>query len=137
MPTLDSTAQASLGSGLRFPIRTNQGGGLAVSRYEDKVKESVWAILSTSKGERVMRPEFGCDIHEFVFATLDSTNLTLIRSAVREALVLWEPRIDVHAVEVRPDPDRAERLRISVNYTIRVTNAVTNLVFPFYLQTGG
>lgn len=136
MAMLDSTAHDALGSGLHFPIETNPQGGLAIALYGDKVRESIWAILSTAKGERVMRPEFGCDIHEFVFATLDATNLTLIKSAVRDALIRWEPRIEVNDVDVRPDASREGRLLIGVSYTIRITNSVANLVYPFYLQTG-
>lgn len=85
-----------------------------------------------------MRPDFGCDIHAFVFATIDSTNLTLIKSAVREALVRWEPRIEVNDVDVIVPADsiREGQLRINVTYTIRITNSLANLVYPFYLQTG-
>ena len=94
-------------------------------------------ILSTAKGERVMRPDFGCDIHAFVFMTVDKTNLTLVKSAVEEALVRWEPRIEVKAVDVMTDPIREGCLLINVTYSIRVTNSEANLVYPFYLQTGG
>jgi phage baseplate assembly protein W len=128
----------ALGSGLEFPIRTNQRGGLAGVASEERVRQSIWTILSTVKGERVMRPDFGCDIHAFVFATLDSTNLTLIKSAVREALVRWEPRIEVNDVNVYVPVNsiRDGELRIKVTYTIRITNSLANLVYPFYLQTG-
>ena len=90
-------------------------------------------ILSTAKGERVMRPEFGCDLHGYVFAAIDTTTITLIKSAVREALVRWEPRIDVNDVSVKMDPDQG-RLVIGVSYTIRATNFSANLVYPFYLH---
>src|SRR6266581_1511217 len=100
MPNPDFTPNDSLGSGLEFPIRIGQRGGLAVARYEEKVKESIRIILSTAKGERAMRPDFGCDLQAFVFATLDAANFTLIKSAVREALARWEPRIEVRDIEV-------------------------------------
>ena len=124
----------ALGSGFEFPFRIDQRGGLAVTAYEDKVKESIKTILSTAKGERVMRPDFGCDIHSFVFATLDTTNLTQMKSAVREALVRWEPRIEVNDVDILVDAIREGQLQISVTYTIRVTNSAANLVYPFYLH---
>jgi uncharacterized protein len=130
-------SQEALGSGLRFPIQPNHRGGLAVARWEEKVRESIVMILSTAKGERVMRPDFGCDIHAFVFMTVDKTNLTLVKSAVEEALVRWEPRIEVKAVDVMTDPIREGCLLINVTYRIRVTNSEANLVYPFYLQTGG
>jgi phage baseplate assembly protein W len=134
MNTPELAVNEALGSGLEFPIRVNQRGGLAVARGEDKVKQSIVAILSTAKGERVMRPEFGCGIHQFAFTTLDRTSHTLIQSSVREALVLWEPRITVKDVLVEPEPDRG-LVRVTIDYTVRSTNAAANLVYPFYLQT--
>jgi phage baseplate assembly protein W len=122
-----------LGTGLASPIRINRHGGLTVARYEEKVHQSIMTILSTAKGERVMRPEFGCDLHGYVFAAIDTTTITLIKSAVREALVRWEPRIDVNDVSVKMDPDQG-RLVIGVSYTIRATNFSANLVYPFYLH---
>ena len=97
-------------------------------------------ILSTAKGERVMRPDFGCDIHGFAFATLNTTNLMMMRSAVREALTRWEPRIEVQDVVLESptgaDLDRG-LLTIDVRYCVRGTNFATNLVYPFYLNAGG
>jgi len=126
----------ALGSGLQFPIRINQRGGLAVVKYEEKVRESIKMILSTAKGERVMRPDFGCNIHEFAFTTLDSTSFTLIKSAVREALVRWEPRIEIKEIDVKEDTIREGQLLVYVAYIIRLTNSAANLVYPFYLHAG-
>ena len=109
---------------------------MALSALERKVVESIWIILGTAKGERVMRPDFGCDIHEFVFAPLNETTVTLIRDAVEEALVLWEPRIEVLSVQARPEAREAV-LAISVRYRIRTTNTEYNMVYPFYLRRGG
>ncbi len=128
-------SREALGSGLKFPIRAGVRGGLAVSRYEEKVRESVRTILATAKGERLMRPEFGCGIHDFTFATLDTTSLTLIRSAVREALTRWEPRIEVLDVDVDTARAREGHLLLNVAYKIRMTNAKSNLVYPFYLES--
>jgi len=148
MPTDQNIMQDALGIGLDFPIRIDQRGGWAVVRHEEKIRQSIWAILSTAKGERVMRPEFGCAIHAFVFANLDATTLTQIKSAVRDALVRWEPRIEVkevaveragaHASEVniRPPAAMESGLLIKVSYLIRLTNSPANLVYPFYLQPG-
>jgi len=126
----------ALGSGLTFPLRIDHSGGLGVVRAEEKVRQSIVMILSTAKGERVMRPEFGCDIHSFVFTTLDATNITLIKSAVREALVRWEPRIELTSLDVKQDAIRLNHLLIGVGYRIRQTNFQANLVYPFYLQPG-
>jgi uncharacterized protein len=119
---------------LECPIGINHRGGLLVARYEEKVRQSVRTILSTVKGERVMRPDFGCDIHAFVFTAMDSASLTLIKSAVREALVRWEPRIDVTEVSVVAEARAEGQLSIAIAYTIRITNVKANLVYPFYLQ---
>jgi phage baseplate assembly protein W len=129
-------AQESLGRGLHSPIEFNHHGGLAVARYEDKVQQSIMTILSTAKGERVMRPEFGCDIHSFVFASLDTTTLTLIKSVVCGALARWEPRIEVNDVNVTIDSRNGNQVRIGVGYTIRATKVAANLVYPFHLQIG-
>jgi phage baseplate assembly protein W len=128
--------QETLGKGPYYPIQINHHGGLQIARYEEKVHQSILAILSTARGERVMRPEFGCDIHSFVFASKDTTTLTLIKAAVRDALIRWEPRIDVDDIGVAPDPGREGVLLIKVKYIIRATNFPANLVYPFYLQMG-
>jgi uncharacterized protein len=125
-----------LGSGWRFPARLDGGGGVALSALERKVVESIWIILGTAKGERAMRPDFGCDIHEFVFAPLNETTVTLIRDAVEEALIFWEPRIEVLSVQAAPEAREAV-LAITVQYRIRTTNTEYNMVYPFYLRRGG
>ena len=135
IPAQHNIKNEALGFGMEFPIRIDQAGGLAVVTDEEKVRQSILAILSTAKGERVMRPDFGCDIHSFVFAILDTSNLTMIKSAVRGALVRWEPRIDVGEIDLTVAGD-GNRVEINVHYTIRITNFSANLVYPFYLQTG-
>lgn len=125
-----------LGTGWRFPVQTVDGVAVELSASERDIEESIQLILRTSKGERVMRPDFGCGIHDYVFATIDTTTLTLIESTVEEALIEWEPRIDVLNVAAdRTGLDRG-RLPIRVDYRIRSTNTERNLVYPFYLGTG-
>jgi len=130
-----------LGSGWRFPPRLDSGGGVALSALERKVRESIWIILGTAKGERALRPDFGCDIHEFVFAPINDTTVTMIRDAVEEALILWEPRIDILSVEAELEGRRALAreavLPITIHYRIRTTNTEFNMVYPFYLRRGG
>ena len=93
--------------------------------------------MGTAKGERVMRPEFGCDLEGLVFSVVNSSTLTLIRTSVEEALTRWEPRIDVRDVSVRTDDVNDGVLHIAVDYRIRRTNTEHNLVYPFYLRAGG
>ncbi len=129
-------AKEFLGRGWKFPVGADGRGSISLSEYEQNIKESIWIVLSTSKGERVMRPDFGCGIHDLVFATLNQSTLGLVESAVREALARFEPRVDV--IEVKASPEEAEsgRLLVYIQYRVRTTNNVFNLVFPFYLREG-
>lgn len=122
-----------LGVGFKFPFQTDPSGGIALSRYEDNVEECVRIVLGTAKGERTMRPDLGCGIHDLVFAPNNVGTHTLVAHHVEEALAKWEPRIRNVQVEVRGDPDQAERILVELRYEIRATNSVHNLVFPFYL----
>lgn len=122
-----------LGVGWRSPLSLNDGS-LETSRYETAVRQSVWMILSTAKGERVMRPDFGCGIHDRVFSPNSSGTIGEILNDVRESLTEWEPRIDLLNVDTDPDEDNPNVLLIRVHYQVRTTNNVFNLVYPFYLQ---
>jgi len=121
-----------IGSGWGFPVRTDAVGGIALVSREREIEESVRLILGTAVGERPMRPEFGCRIHEYVFAPADATTAGLIAYDVRVALGRWEPRIAVGDVQVTPDADDPSTLYITVDYTISYSNDPRNLVFPFY-----
>ncbi len=122
-----------LGVGFRFPYATGPTGNVALSKYEQNIEECVRIIIGTAKGERQMRPDFGCGIHDFVFAPNNTSTQTLVAHHVEEALAKWEPRIINIQVAAKPDPDSSERILVDVRYEIRATNSVHNLVFPFYL----
>lgn len=123
-----------LGVGFRFPFAVNPSdGGIAFSRYEDNIEQCVRVILGTAKGERTMRPDFGCGIHDLVFAPNNVGTHTLVAHHVEEALTKWEPRIRNVQVDVRADPDVPERILVELRYEIRAVNSIHNLVFPFYL----
>jgi phage baseplate assembly protein W len=124
-----------LGVGWGFPVAFT-GGAPVMVRGDEGVAESIWIILSTAPGERVMRPEFGCGIHQHVFALNNATTMGLIAFEVRRALVRWEPRIDVLDVRVTADVED-DRLLVDLDYAVRPTNSRFNLVFPFYLEGGG
>jgi len=123
-----------LGVGWTSPCMLDQHGQIKVAKYEDAVRQSIWMILSTANGERVMRPDFGCGIHEKVFAPNSYGTVGQIVSDVRDALIEWEPRIDILDVDTIPDPQQPNVILIQVNYQIRTTNNIFNLVYPFYLQ---
>ncbi|MFL6337412.1 MAG: GPW/gp25 family protein [Pyrinomonadaceae bacterium] len=123
-----------LGRGWQFPVALDDGGALAVAEYEESVRQSIWVILGTAKGERMMRPDFGCGIYELVFGVNSSNTAAEAAEEVRDALVSFEPRIDVLGVEVTEGGDDGEVLYVSLDYQIRATNTVFNLVYPFYLE---
>lgn len=124
-----------LGVGTAFPMRLNSTTH-AVERaeYEQSVRQSILIILGTAKGERVMRPDFGCGIHDLLFANVSSATIGRIDREVHEALLRLEPRIDVTAVDV--SVAAANLLLIDIDYEVRATNTAFNLVYPFYLQQG-
>ena len=126
-----------IGRGWAFPLRVDQTGGIALVSREQEIEEAIRLILGTSPGERPMRPEFGCKIHEYLFASADGETANAIGGAVRAALRRWEPRIDVEDVVVSIDRDNAALLYIDVRYVIKTTNDRRNLVFPFYVIPGG
>lgn len=125
-----------IGTGWAYPLRTDAAGGVAMVGDDDNIQQSMRLILGTAPGERPMRPEFGCRIHEHVFASADATTAGLIAYEVRSSLRRWEPRIDVTEVDVGFDDDRPSIVYIDISYRVRSTNDPRNLVFPFYSIPG-
>jgi phage baseplate assembly protein W len=128
--------RAFLGVGWRFPLQVTPTGGLATSSLEQRIEESIYLILSTGKRERLMLPDFGCGIHDLVFAPDDAGTVAEVTATVRESLVRYEPRIDVLTVDVSPAPGEPNLLLIRVDYRVRANNARANLVYPFYITEG-
>jgi uncharacterized protein len=122
-----------LGKGWKFPVQVDDAGRIVLSEFEEDIREAVRIILLTAKGERVMRPEFGTGLHNFVFETMSVTNIGAIQAAIQNALIEWEPRIELLAVKVEADPGEVGKLLINIDYEVRATNTQFNLVFPFYL----
>lgn len=123
-----------LGRGVGFPVSLT-GGVIARADYEDSVRQAIWIILGTAKGERAMRPDFGCGIYDLVFEMNTPSTVGRVAQAVRDALLMFEPRIDVRNVQVVAIEDEdGQKLLISVDYEVRATNNVFNLVYPFYLE---
>lgn len=131
-----SNQREYLGVGWKFPLQVTPGGKIVQARYEQRIEESIYLILNTAKGERVMLPEFGCGIHDLVFAPNNAATLTVVVQTVREALVAYEPRIDVLDINVETAPEELNLLLIRINYRIRANNALGNLVYPFYIGEG-
>lgn len=134
MANMNKTSKEILGMGWRFPVAVDGGGGIALAQHEQDIEESIDIILSTAKGERRMRPNFGCGIHDLIFYPNNATTWTLIADSVEEALGWWEPRIEVTDVDVRPDSIEPAKLVINIQYQVKATNDMRNLVYPLYLS---
>ena len=122
-----------LGRGWRFPIVPDAGGGLRYVEGDENVGQSLVLLLSTGWGERVMRPRFGTNARELVFAPGSVANITALEESVEDAVRDHEPRVRLVSVVATPDPVQAERVDIEVTYTVRRTNTQSSIVFPFYL----
>jgi hypothetical protein len=125
-----------LGTGWQIPLALADGRLQAASE-EACVEQAIWAILETAPGERVMRPEFGCAIHDLVFAAPSPTLVGQIHGAVHSALARFEPRIEVLAIDVVPDDGAPGLLRIEIDYRLRAASSRFSFVYPFYLDHGG
>jgi phage baseplate assembly protein W len=140
MNTDDFTGERKdfLGRGWAMPVGLDPRAGTVASvAYEEDIRQSILIILETAPGERVMRPNFGCGIHELVFTAVDSTAIRRIRSVVEEALQRCEARIDVLGVNVDEEATAEGKLLVEIEYRVRKTNQTGNLVFPFYFREGG
>jgi uncharacterized protein len=122
-----------LGKGWKFPVQSDDRSRIALTAGELNIEDSIWIVLATAPGERVMRPDFGCGIHRLVFEVNSAETVGRVKQEVRNALVRWEPRIDVLDIGVEIK-ERGEQLLINIQYRVRSTNNFFNLVFPFYLS---
>jgi phage baseplate assembly protein W len=122
-----------IGTGVAFPLQVDRRGGIALARDETDIEQAIELILSTAPGERPMRPEFGCGVHDFVFDAIDAMTVGKMEVAIRTALDRWEPRVRVEKVEFDLSDVQAGRLIIDIGYRVRATNSLRNLVYPFYV----
>jgi len=122
-----------VGRGWVFPPKVGPQGGMALTTERNEIEQSIWIILSTSPGQRVMRPTFGCRLHELIFAPNNSFTAAQAARYVEEALGMWEPRINVIAVDAHPDSQDTSRLVIEILYEIKANHDRRSLVHPFYL----
>jgi hypothetical protein len=136
--TLSPERKEFLGRGWAMPVALDaRTGHVASVEYEEDIRQSILIILETAPGERVMRPNFGCGIHDLVFTSVDSTAIQRIRSEVEETLRRCEARIEVLNVTVDEAATLQGELLVQLEYRVRATNQVGNLVFPFYFREGG
>jgi uncharacterized protein len=130
------TKEGFLGRGWAFPVRPDAAGRLRLTDQEEAIRNGIFLILSTAPGERVMRPDFGCGIHDLVFQPNTASLRGAVQARVREALTRWEQRIDVLDVRAEPAPNAPHHLLIRIDYRVRANNALFNLVYPFFLSEG-
>ena len=122
-----------IGRGFAFPMRVDGTGSIAMVSGPEDIDRSIGMILSTAKGERLMRPEFGCDIWDQLFDPINANTLGRMSEAVRESLSQWEPRVIIEEVRAEPDIDHDGKVAIAITYRINATNNRRNLVYPFYV----
>ena len=122
-----------IGKGWQFPPQIGRHGGIGLVGGEAEIEQAILIILRTAPGQRVMRPEFGCELHDLVFMPNNNATASRIKRAVRQALGRWEPRIDVLSVNVNPDSEDPGRLLVEIHYRIKATHDRRSLVYPFYL----
>jgi phage baseplate assembly protein W len=126
-----------LGVGWKFPVEVDETTGrIRTSSYEEDVKEAIYIILMTKVGERMMQPEFGCRMSDFVFDTMDYSSLVQLENEIQNALIMFEPRIIDTEVSIETDSSKVGKLNISISYVVRLTNNPYNLVYPYYINEG-
>ncbi len=122
-----------IGTGISFPLQADQRGVLALSQGVSDIEQAMRLILGTAPGERPMRPEFGCAVHDLVFDTIDAEMVGKVETAVHRALARWEPRIDVESLDFDLAEVNEGKLIITINYRVVATSRLYNLVYPFYV----
>jgi phage baseplate assembly protein W len=126
-----------LGTGWSFPIALDAAGEIATAAGDEDVHQAVRIVLGTALGERAMRPAYGAGLEALVYEPLNTATIALARHRVEQALIRYEPRIDVLGVSAEAHARESGRLDIAIDYRVRATNAFYNLVYPFYLVEGG
>jgi phage baseplate assembly protein W len=126
-----------LGTGWAFPPAFDPASRAAVMVSQDEdIAQSLYILMSTAPGERVMHPTFGCGLKKMVFEQITESTITELKDLIRRAILFFEPRITLDEIQVRVDAPLEGEMRIHLMYTIRSTNTRTNLVYPLYLVEG-
>jgi len=130
------TGREFLGQGIAYPFAVNSEGKFLMNSYDSQVRQSILLIVRTAKGERIMRPEFGAGLNKMVFEPNNPSTIAILEHEVREALTKFEPRIDIIGIKVKSEGNNSERINIHLDYKVRRTDTMFNLVYPFYLERG-
>lgn len=121
-----------IGTGWAFPLSVGSQGGLALATDKNEIEQAIVIILATSIGERVMRPRFGSRLSELLFEPCNRQTLALAEQYVKDALAMWEPRINVNNVIAALDSNMLGAIYIDVQYTVKTTSDSRSLVYPLY-----
>lgn len=122
------------GTGWAYPVNVGEDGSISRAIDSETIERSIELILGTAKGERLMRPDFGSDLHRFLFKPLSAINRSRMATTVKDALMAWEPRIRVLDIKVEVNPQRPSTALIHIEYKVRASNTKSNLVYPFYIR---
>lgn len=126
-----------LGIGWSFPPRFEKSSqGIYMPRAEEDIREAIFVLLSTQPGERVMNPDFGCDLQSQVFKQIDTSTINQIKDLIATAILYFEPRIRLEEIQVDTSREMDGRLDIHLEYTVLQVNSRTNMVYPFYFIEG-
>ena len=140
MSTKDNTSSSTasfLGKGWSFPPTFNRSlQTVEMTEKKEDIERSLEILLTTTAGERVMEPKYGCNLNELLFEPLDTTTKSIIKDKVKVAILYFEPRIDVKSIEINSQNELQGELLIEIEYVIRGTNSRFNFVFPFYKNEG-
>lgn len=132
-----NTEQSFLGEGWSFPPEFNKGAKIVQSTSgEEDIKKSLEILLSTRIGERVMLPDYGCNLEELLFQPLDLSLKTYVKDLIKTAILYYEPRIDVRSIDIDSTNELEGELLIKIEYLVRITNSRGNIVYPFYKGEG-
>jgi len=134
---MDKLHKSFLGTGWSFPPQfSDEGAGVRMLSDSDDIRSSLEILLSTRPGERVMLPDYGCNLEELLFEPLTTTMKTYMKDLIQTAILYHEPRITVNRIDLEDAGEREGRILIHIDYTVRATNSRFNYVFPFYIQEG-
>lgn len=125
-----------IGKGWRFPIKVNAHGSISWSEGPERIQDAIWVVIKTALGERVMRPRFGAGVNDFVFQSNSPASRTELVAAIKTALLDWEPRIDLEQVQAVTSAEEPSQVLVTIDYRLRATNELFNIVYPFYLAEG-
>ena len=123
-----------LGRGWKFPIGIGHDGAFSLSQGNEDIEEAIIIILKTAKGERPMEPEFGCNIHSYVFEVINQSTMMRMQEDIRKALLIYEPRIEV--LEINNEYIESGMILFTIDYSVISTNSRYNLVYPYHMNEG-